>query len=189
MTLMCSHYRSGPCYREPSFDVMSWIQQVSTRSIRVGEFERFSSKDAKLIQIQVIPPPPSSCESIPWKNNCQPVLLFAFFPSCPCFPFPAPGTSPVVLSPLPARGAVGGSWVVNGVVLPRRTAPTAPRGACLQEAQRAGGAGVRPKQPRSHPHGGLSRSAWASSACARTTRVPIFCSSLRLHVRVQQQRN
>lgn len=183
---MCSHYRSGPRYREPSFDVL-WLQQVSTRSVHLCEFEPFSSKDAKLIQIQAVPPPPSSCESISWKNNCQPVLLFVFFLSCPCFPLPALGAIPMVLSPLMAGGAVGGSWVLNGVVLPRRVTPTAPCGACPQEAQHAGSAGFCRKQPRCHPHGGLSRNAWASSACARTTCVPIFCSSLQLHVRVQQQ--
>lgn len=48
---MCSHYRSGPHYEEPSFGVPSRPQQVSTRSIWAAEFERFSSKDAKWIQI------------------------------------------------------------------------------------------------------------------------------------------
>ena len=53
---MCRHYRSGPHYKESSFDVPSRLEQVSTHSICVGEFERFSSKDAKLIQIQAVPP-------------------------------------------------------------------------------------------------------------------------------------
>jgi len=73
------------------------------------------------------------------------------------------------------------------VVVPPGVTPTAPHGACPHKAQHADGAGLRPKQPQSHRHGGLSRSAWASSACVHTTRVPIFCSSL--HVRVQQQQN
>lgn len=94
-----------------------------------------------------------------------------------------------MLSLLPARDALGGSWAATGVVLPCRMTPTAPRGACPPEAQRAGGARVQPKQPLSHPHGGLSHNAQASPACACTTSVPIFCSALRLHVRVQQQRN
>lgn len=62
---MCSHYRTGPCYKAPSFDVPSQLQQVSAHSVCVGEFERFSSKDAKLTQIQAVTPPPSPCESIP----------------------------------------------------------------------------------------------------------------------------
>lgn len=109
---MCGHYRSGLHYRESSFDGPSWLQHVSPHSICAGEFECFSSEDEELNQTQVDPPSPH--ESIPSKDSCQPILLFFFILSCWCFPSRAPGPSPVVLSPLLAGGAVGGSRVALG---------------------------------------------------------------------------
>lgn len=107
---MCRHYRSGLHYRESGFNVPSWLQQVFPYSIRVGEFECFASEDEELNQTQVDPPSPD--ESIPSKDNCQPILPFFFLLSCWCFPSPAPGPSPVVLSQRLAEGAEGGSRVV-----------------------------------------------------------------------------
>lgn len=176
---MCRHYRSGPRYREPSFDVPSRLQQVFIHSICVGEFARFSSTDAKLIQIQVVPSAHLRASLGKITASLSSSLL-SFSPACVSLFLP--------LGPAPWCSAH--CWAATGeVVVPHRMTPTAPRGACPHEAQHVAGAGVQPKQPLSHPHSGLSCNPRPFLACTCKMSVPISCSSLQLHVRVQQQQH
>lgn len=174
---MCRHCRSGLHYKESGFDVPSWLQQVSPHSPSVlMNLSAFLLRMKNWTKSRWIHPDHMRA----FLQKIATILSSSFFPFFPV------GVSPL----LPLGPAVwcwahcwlgmlreGAEWPWGGVTT---------TGACLHGAQHTGSAGSGQRSSPPSPPWFLLQSF---PTCTHKSSIPIFCSSLWLHVRVQQEQN